>query len=305
MARRGNNKVKAQLQRLTASFIAAEPAHRSPLKPLLQELAHLGQAAYLFGGMLRDLMLRGLSQDPHDVDIVVAQFTPALLSFLAPHIRRKTRFGGLEVSIGHWDVDIWELSETWAFREGLVGCRGFEDLPKTTFLNLQAVAAEVPSSPGKKGRIVEHGFFQAIRQRRVDINFEDNPFPACCVLSALTTAYSLDFALAPKLIQYILHYGSKVDLEELCLYQAKRHGRCLYGRDVLQTWISHLTKIHRESPSIPITLPRHRVHQQRLPWDRRDMCATPSQPEAPWNDNRDAAEQRTPLANDCHQGMLF
>ena len=305
MAKHGYDKLKARLRRRTAEFLTAEPAHRAPLKPLLQELGRLGQTAFLFGGMLRDLMLRGLSQDPHDVDIVVAEFTPALLSFLAPHIRRKTRFGGIEASIGHWDVDIWELSETWAFREGLVGCRGFEDLPKTTFLNLQAVAAEVPSSPGKAGRIVEHGFFQAIRQHTVDINFEANPFPGHCVLSALTTAYSLDFPLAPKLIQYVLHYGSKVDLDELCSYQLRRHGRCLYGRDVLQTWITHLAKRHREAPSMPVTLPRHRARQQDLPWGRGNVCPTPGLSEAPRDEARDATEQRATLAHGCHQGMLF
>ncbi len=305
MAKHGYDKLEAQLQGRAAEFLAAQTAHRIPLKPLLQELARLGQTAYLFGGMLRDLMLRGLSQDPHDVDIVVAKFTPSLLSYLEPYVRRKTRFGGLEVSIGHWDVDIWELSETWAFREGLVGCRGFEDLPKTTFLNLQAVAAEVPSSPGKTGRIVEHGFFQAISRRTVDINFEDNPFPGYCVLSALTTAYSLDFALAPRLIRYILHYGGKADLEELCLYQARRHGRCLYGRDVLQTWITHLAKSHREAPSTPVELPRHRAMQHHLPWGRRDACPTTGLSEAPWDEDRNATEQRAPLAFGGQQGTLF
>ena len=305
MAEKTYANLKAVLQRRAAEFLAAEAAHRNPLKPLLQEIGRLGQTAFLFGGTLRDLMLRGLSHDPHDVDIVVAKLTPDLLSYLRPYVRRKTRFGGLEVSIGHWDLDIWELSDTWAFREGLVPGGSFGDLPKTTFLNVQAIAAEVPSSNGATVRLAEHGFFRAIRHRTVDINFEDNPFPSRCVLSALTTAYSLDFALAPKLIQYVLHYGAKVDLEELCLYQARRHGRCLYGRDVLQAWITHLAKSRREAPSMPVALPRHRVQQHTLPLGQRHVLPASSFSEAIRADDPIAPKQQGPLTQDCRQKSLF
>jgi hypothetical protein len=305
MAESAYANLKAVLQRRAAEFIAAEAAHRSPLKPLLQEIGRLGQTAFLFGGALRDLMLRGLGHDPHDVDIVVGKLTPDLLSYLGPHVRRRTRFGGLEVSIGHWDLDIWELSDTWAFREGLVPGGSFGDLPKTTFLNVQAIAAEVPSSRGATVRLAEHGFFRAIRHRTVDINFEDNPFPSRCVLSALTTAYSLDFALAPKLIQYVLHYGAKVDLEELCLYQARRHGRCLYGRDVLQAWITHLAKSRREAPSMPVALPRHRFQQHTLPLGQRHVLPASSFSEAIRADDPIAPKQQGPLTQDCRQKSLF
>jgi hypothetical protein len=305
MAEKTYANLKAVLQRRAAEFLAAEAAHRNPLKPLLQEIGRLGQKAYLFGGTLRDLMLHGLSHDPHDVDIVVAKLTPDLLSYLRPYVRRKTRFGGLEVSIGHWDLDIWELSDTWAFREGLVPGGSFGDLPKTTFLNVQAIAAEVPSSNGATVRLAEHGFFRAIRHRTVDINFEDNPFPSRCVLSALTTAYSLDFALAPKLIQYVLHYGAKVDLEELCLYQARRHGRCLYGRDVLHAWITHLAKSRREAPSMPVALPRHRAQQHSLPWSQRDILPRRGSSEAMQDDETTTPTQQGPQTQDCRQKSLF
>jgi hypothetical protein len=305
MAENSNVNMKAVLRRRVAEFLAAEAAHRNPLKPLLQAIGRLGETAFLFGGTLRDLMLRGLGHDPHDVDIVVAKLTPDLLSYLGPHIRRRTRFGGLEVSIGHWDLDIWELSDTWAFRERLVAGGGFGDLPKTTFLNVQAVAAEVPSSQGATVRLAEHGFFRAIRQRTVDINFEENPFPGHCLLTALTTAYSLGFALSPRLIRYVLHYGNKVDMQELCLCQARRYGRILYGQDVLQAWIAHLARHHRETPSLPIPLPRPRVLQHSLPWSQRHIQPRSGSSEAIRDADPIAPKQQEPLTHGCRQKSLF
>ena len=255
MAENSIANLKRLLQRRTASFLAASNGHRSPLKPLIEKVARLGRGASLFGGTLRDIMHGGPRACPRDVDVVVAEMTPELLSYLEPHLRRRTRFGGVEVSLGGWDLDIWQLSETWAFREDMVCGKSFNDLPRTTFLNVQAVVAEIPSSTGAEIRLSEHGFFRAIRQRVLDINFEENPFPEHCLLAALTAAHSMRFALSPKLASYVVHYGNKADLKELCLHQVRRYGRVLFSQDALYAWISHLASRRKESRIEPISLP--------------------------------------------------
>ena len=274
--------LKSVLRKRVSDFLAAEGGHGRPLNQALQEIAERGRGAYLFGGMLRDLMIQGVSKDPRDLDIVVAELTPELESYLKPHLKKRTRFGGLEVSVGHWDLDIWELASTWAFREQLTSSRNFEDLPKTTFLDLQAIVLELSHDSGRPGRIVESGFFEAIRQRTLDVNFEANPFPDHCVLSALTTAYRLDFALAPRLTRYVLHHGEKMDLRELCDHQVHKHGRASYGCDLLRSWITHLATHQREAPSVAARLPRPRVSREDLPWTGRTQGnAIGSDDEAP------------------------
>jgi len=183
-----------QLRRRAVGFVSAKSPGREPLARALRKIRRLGNGAVLFGGALRDLMLHGPGHIPRDVDIVVAELTPDLLAYLRPYIRRRTRFGGIEACIGGWDLDLWALSDTWAFRQGLAPCGGFRDLPKTTFLNVQAVVAEIPPAGRQSAGLVEHGFFRAIRQRVLDINLESNPFPARCALAALTTAHRLGFA---------------------------------------------------------------------------------------------------------------
>jgi len=266
MAEKSHDNLRAVLRKRISDFLGSETAHRRHLKPLLHEIRRRGRRAYLFGGTLRDLMLHGLGKSPRDLDIVVAELRPDLYAYLQPNIRRQTRFGGIEVTIGHWDLDIWQLSSTWAFREGLIQADSFQELPRTTFLNVQAVAVEIGPSPKKPGRIVEHGFFQAVANRTIDINLQHNPFPGCCLLSALATAYKLDFAISPRLIRYIIHHGSKVDFQALCDYQARRYGRVMYGRDLLRSWIAHLRDRHREEPDVAARLPKLRGVQHTLPW---------------------------------------
>ncbi len=269
MASRDRDSLEPLLRRRVSDFLTSRAAHRASLRPFLHQVSKLSRSAFLFGGTLRDLMLFGLRTDPRDVDVVVLKLSSDLRSFLEPHVRRNTRFGGVEVSLGHWDVDLWELSSTWAFRAGLVKAEGYGDLPKTTFLDVQAIAVEVTSRPGHARRIFEHGFFKAVRQRTADINLEENPYPARCVLSALATAHKLGFSMAPKLVRYVLHHGAQIDLHELCGYQLQQLGHVPFNVDTLRTWMNHLASCHRCCPSVPVRLPTRDQTGRKLQPRRR------------------------------------
>jgi len=256
--------LQSQLKRRISLFLEAK-AHREALHPTLKEVFRRGSGGCIFGGTLRDLMLFGMKRDPHDLDIVVSQLTPDLESYLHPHITKRTRFGGLQACIGHWDLDIWALHETWAFRERLIEPAGLRDLPKTTFLNVQAVAVHVLPS-GRVGQVFENGFFRSICHKTIDINFEANPFPRFCAMNALMTAYKLDFVLAPRLVEYILRHVGHSDLSDLCDYQSRRYGRVVFGCERLQGWIELLADGHQEDPAAAIRLPRSATIQRQLPW---------------------------------------
>lgn len=88
-------------------------------------------------------------------------------------------------------------------------------MPKTTFLNVEAAAVELATVHGKSRRIYTHGFFEALADRTLEINFEENPFPALCVVRALITAARLQFLIGPKLSKYLVHYGRIFSGEEL------------------------------------------------------------------------------------------
>jgi len=175
----------------------------------LQEILQLGCPAFLFGSVIRNLLLSPPRPPVHDLDVVVGGVSAAeLASFFGTRVARPTRFGGLHVEVRGVPLDIWPLSETWAFRHlGLWG-GSFADLPKTTFLDIEAITAELGAIQGRAREIYANGFFPSLLSRCIDINLEDNPFPDLCVIRSLITAVRLRFALGRRLAKYILHHAS-------------------------------------------------------------------------------------------------
>ncbi len=113
--------------------------------------------AVLFGGTLRSLLISRLVHQregrPRDVDIVI-QGPPLeiLRQLFEKRIARETRFGGLQLRSAEWLFDVWPLERTWAIMEDKVGVPSFSYLPRTTFLNVEAVAVDLWPARGRSGR---------------------------------------------------------------------------------------------------------------------------------------------------------
>jgi hypothetical protein len=147
-------------------------------------------------------MVSGVKAVPRDLDIVLAQNSIAEVDVeLTEQVERATRFGGLHLSMHEWDVDVWSLEQTWAFRNDDQFDVTFEDLPKTTFLDVDAVAVSITEGAP---HVYECGFFDAVRARTVGLNYRPNPYPALCAVRALDIARRLDFSLDTELVSYIL-----------------------------------------------------------------------------------------------------
>ena len=101
-----------QLRKRLNKFLANRSQSRRPLRALLDQIRRAGWRAFIFGGTLRDLMINGAATVPRDVDIVVDGLSIEDLSHaLAPHVKRRTRFGGLHLEIQGWLFDIWPTKE--------------------------------------------------------------------------------------------------------------------------------------------------------------------------------------------------
>jgi len=155
---------------------------------------------YLFGGAVRDLAIFDRSAAPIDIDLVVDGVSIAELEIaLRAFVERKTRLGGLRLSIEGTSIDIWPLRETWAFRANRVLSPSFADLPTTTFLDVEAIAAELTCDCLKIGRIYSSGFFKSVIKRVIDINYPSNPFPERAVARSLALAGRIGFSVGPTL----------------------------------------------------------------------------------------------------------
>ena len=190
---------RRSLRRRLAWFLESRSPWRSPLVSALRGLGHT-IPIYLFGGAVRDLAIFGRSANPIDIDLVVGGVSVRELeAVLGAFVTRRTSFGGLKLTISGTSVDIWPLQETWAFRVNGFANPTFAELPATTFLNVEAVAAEMKSDCLRVGRIYSKGFFESIGKREIDLNFISNPFPEKAVVRSLALASRIGFSVGPAL----------------------------------------------------------------------------------------------------------
>ena len=191
---------EAVLRERIGRFLASRARERRQLLQTLRGLKGFSAPVFIFGGVIRDLMLRGPSISPRDVDLVVG-YIPLrdLSSVFAEGVERRNRFGGLHVAIHGWQFDVWPLAETWAFRQNVIRPVTFETLPKTTFLNIEAVVVRLDTRAWRYREIYTHGFFEAMLTRTLEINCEANPYPILCVVRSLLMAAKLNFSIGPKL----------------------------------------------------------------------------------------------------------
>lgn len=231
-------KLECELRDRVNSFLTRRTKQRKTLIDAIEALKGCQFPAFVFGGALRDLILRPRRTLPRDVDIVIEQLRrPVFESLFGPHIRRKTRFGGYHLNIHGWKFDLWPLAETWAFREKLIGEINFENLTKTTFLNIEAIVVRLDSQQFRAREIYSNGFFEAVLEKKLEINLEENPFPILCVLRSLTMAARLDFTIGPRLARYILEVGRKTTPEELCELQWSHYKRTTYTPGDFYYWL--------------------------------------------------------------------
>ena len=209
------------------SALAGIPFRARVIRRQVGELVHSlnisGCTAYLFGGVLRDLLMKP-SVQPRDIDIVAdCSSNDQLVSVFVGRPIQRTRFGGLRIQ-GEIPFDIWAMPETWAFKQGLFP-PSVENLPRTTFLNVEAIVAEIAPSPGQKRNIFSHGFFDGFLNEIVEMNCEINPFPALCIVRSLITVSQLNFSVGPRLAHFLAENTTRFSASELEDVQLSHYGR--------------------------------------------------------------------------------
>lgn len=253
-----------KLRERLSRFVTRASKWQTALDEVIKKSQSNRWSLFVFGGTLRDLLALTPPPAPRDLDLVVSGPTiEELRGVFAPQIIRETRFGGLHLRVKKLPVDIWTLESTWAFRSGLVPSQGFEALPKTTFLNVEAVAAELNTSSGRARQIYSHGFFEAVRDKLLEINLEDNPFPALCMVRSLITARHLDYSIGPRLLHYLYYHGSRISLEEMEAVQRAHYGHVKLDQNDLRNLLGLVQEHALSSTKTPLRLPP-RTYQHDL-----------------------------------------
>jgi hypothetical protein len=259
--------LRSQLRR----FLKEAAPWKLPLQEIVEMLGLSGWQSVVFGGVLRDLVLYGPAKRPRDVDIVVDCSPGELAAWLSDFPVQRTSFGGFRIQHRKWSFDIWSLKDTWAFKEGHMSAT-FDNLPKTTFFNVEATAAQLNPAPKRKRRLYSFGFAKAMSSRILDINFEPNPFPQLCIIRGLLTAARHRLLVSPRLAEYMTQKASRAEIADIVRVQFKHYGVVRLRSEDIVTWLDHIENKLSIDPHAPIRLPQTAGEQlSLLTFDRLEM----------------------------------
>ena len=140
------------------------------LDSFIKELANYGEVIFL-GGFVRDVYL-DVDYPVRDIDIVFNKNstveTRDVLKIFANDIDQN-RFNGFKFTINDIKIDLWQLSDTWAYRENKMKY-GHDRLVDTTYLKMDSISYNynLNEMDAKK-------FDDVIESRILDIVLMDNP----------------------------------------------------------------------------------------------------------------------------------
>lgn len=254
-----------RLLRSRLSRFLTEPAPwKDNLREIVEALKRTKWDAVVFGGVLRDLALYGPAERPRDVDIVVNCSSYELSTWLSAFPSERTRFGGFRVRLHKWNFDIWTLRETWAFTTSNMEPT-FENLPKTTFFNIEGIAAQLNTAPRQRRAVYSFGFADAISSKILDINFEPNPFPQLCIVRGLLTAVRHRLQLSSRLARYMANHANRTEIAEIVQVQSRHYGVVRLRPQDIELWLNHIEHSLRGNSDTPVRLPSTTGRQLNLP----------------------------------------
>lgn len=219
----------------------------------MASLMRRGETVALFGGTLRDLMVWGESSLPRDIDLVIGDSDTSSLTTILGQGKANS-FGGRRVKLDRTEIDYWPLPQTWAFRALDLGRGEFEDLARTTFLNVEAIAIQLKDLPRWRPGPWESIFFQGFLDRIIEINLEDNPNPLGCMTRSIVTASRLGFAIGPRLASYIDRVFRGKWLEEIIDFQRFHYRTIIFSIEQLAFVQTSIRSHMRTRRSLPFQL---------------------------------------------------
>lgn len=211
-------KDKKALEKRVGRFFSSDMSGRHVVTTFIKYIAS-AYPTFIFGGMIRDIALFGLAKFDSDIDIVVdanqKDLQDLLESYHVGHLV-KNKFGGFRFRIQIFDIDIWSVRDTWAFKNKVVEYTDISSVLDTTLMSWDAILYDV-----KNGRVIcRDEYFSDLSKNRLELILDTNPN----YLGSIVRVYRAIFwkgatYLGPKACKYILESYNKLSKDEIIMYE--------------------------------------------------------------------------------------
>lgn len=198
---------------------------------LLTDLLEIGDL-YVMGGALREFRDGWCLANIRDLDICMDIHSDGLwIRLLQKYQHTINRFGGYKFMCDDFKVDVWDVRNTWAFKQGLIDVSAgdyFEKLPQSVFLNLDAICYDL-----KNNRWNDSIYVEAMETRVLDIVLQENPCIYLNILRSMVLRRTYGMAYSDKLVDVIHSRASYGLVDNLMMIQERRYGRCVLCEKVI------------------------------------------------------------------------
>ncbi|MCM2534321.1 hypothetical protein NDK43_20645 [Neobacillus pocheonensis] len=172
----------------------------------IKSLSEIGELLF-FGGAIRDYYLHNEYRNmPRDFDIAVKlNFRNEELfeNFVEKHTYRRNRFGGYKVKIENIEFDLWNLENTWAFKENKLSAAE-ENLAKSVFLSVDGIVYNF-----NQDTLYDDALKWSLENKQIKVVLKDNPQKELNLLRALVFKKKYNFELSSELKE---EYRRSIDM---------------------------------------------------------------------------------------------
>lgn len=161
---------KDSLRKRLLRFFSNESNDRQEINEFLDLCYNYGNPL-IFGGCVRDIAIFGVRQFASDIDIVFDGDKENLRHICNSRDFSKNKYGGYRGKLKNWDIDIWPICETWAFRNGFIEYEDESSLLETTIMNWDSIIFDW----NEKKIICGDDYFNDLKDGFLDIVLTQNP----------------------------------------------------------------------------------------------------------------------------------
>ncbi|MGC4033120.1 MAG: hypothetical protein QM754_15565 [Tepidisphaeraceae bacterium] len=267
MADRTLDDFHADVRHRLRHFLWDTRERKSARADALRRIMRHGWQACLFGGVVRDIVVKSPWVETRDIDIVVADVsTDELREAFADVLVRQTRFGGLTLNIQGWMFDVWPLALTWGCQFFPLFASSFAVLPRTTFFSVEAIAVELSAASGVPRMIYQDRFVQSIKSRTIMLNLAENPYPELCIVRAFALARKLDFALDVHLVRHLAEWAKRISVPKIEKAMLSHYGKASFDRSELKLLVMQLREHADSGENRPMQVGQ--FQQMLLPFEK-------------------------------------
>jgi hypothetical protein len=221
--------IRKEIENATVSFYDYLMETEDPL--VMKAVYEISKTTkvFIFSGVIRNFFLG--AKNNRDIDIIL-QDEIDLTSFFSNAEIKRNSFGGYKVFYNGTTIDLWYLANTWAFKKTPAQSLDFHlerMVPNTAFFNFSSIVYSL----NDKKFYFEDKFVHFLRDKEIDVVFEQNPNYQLCVVNTFYYADKYRLKIKEGLKKFIVKLYRTHD-KNYTDVQLKHFGKVIYPNDQIE-----------------------------------------------------------------------